>query len=261
MGEHHSVNVSDILSFSSTFGIVLVLALFTCIRFGIFYKFKQNTRPLSPPWDVLNGLLETLVQVGVVVFLLIRPYAVQAFYIPSSSMENTLIGHNAGMSASSGTEHLHTVHDHIIVDKFIYLHSNPKRGDIVVFRAPPSAVLNSSASGKTFIKRCIGIPGDTIQIVEQDGQDYVKRNGTVLHEYHNPNLPYSIKQRMSTSFNYRFKYAFPDALHLKSGEYFMMGDNSNNSDDSRFWGVVHRWRFIGKAEVIFWPLNRARILH
>ncbi len=254
---------TDVLAHLSFSTILLIAAGLTVLRM-ILLSLDKSSKPDPTKGSgarMLAEICESLAQVGVLVFLLIRPYVVQAFYIPSPSMERTLLGHDAGPSPYSNEVYKHTVHDHIFVDKFIYLHSNPQHGDIVVFRAPPKAMPGSSPTDRTFIKRCIGIPGDTIQIVEQNGEDYVERNGVVLHEYHNPKLDYSIHKPMDPSLNDSFHYAYPAPLHLGKNQYFVMGDNRNESNDSRYWGTVSRWRFIGKAEVIFWPLDRIRFLH
>ncbi len=258
-------------------GAVLAIALALTVLRVLLLKFsKSSPQPVAQTSKTSNDssaalylaeVCESLIIAGVLVFLVIRPYLVQAFYIPSESMERTLLGHDAGPSMDqTNVYYKHTVHDHIFVDKLIYRYSNPHHGDIIVFRAPAAADSEDIQEGKPgkqniLIKRVIGVPGDTIQIVQIGDIDYVKRNGKVLHEYKNPKRPYSINEPMQPYLNSNFHFAYPDPLHLGPGQYFVMGDNRNDSNDSRYWGTVSRWRIMGKAEVIFWPLNRIRILH
>ncbi len=116
----------------------------------------------------LAEILESLIIAGVLVFLVIRPFFVQAFFIPSESMENTLLGHDAGNPVAGNPllTHKETVHDHIFVNKLVYRFGHPNRGDIVVFRAPKEADAEHKFSGaqveNVLIKRLIGVPGDTI---------------------------------------------------------------------------------------------------
>src|SRR5438105_9604558 len=84
-------------------------------------------------------LVESLIIAGVLVFLVIRPFFLQAFFIPSESMEPTLMGHNAGYNASTNQTYNDSVHDHIFVDKLSYRLREPKRGEIIVFKAEKKA--------------------------------------------------------------------------------------------------------------------------
>jgi len=150
--------------------------------------------------------------------LILRTYAVATFYIPSGSMENTLLNH-----------------DMLIADKLSYkvLHRAPQRGDVMIFQNPQNRK-------QDYIKRVIGLPGDTIEV--RDGVVYV--NGEALEEDY-------IKERPYRSYG---PNKVPD------GHYFMMGDNRNNSVDSRVWGAVDRSLFEGRAVVVFWPLNRIHLI-
>lgn len=220
-------------------------------------------------------ILESLIIAAVLVFLIIRPFFVQAFFIPSESMEYTLLGHDAG-TAPSGEVHTDTVHDHIFVNKLIYRFQKPQRGDIIVFKAPKEADNEHDTANKVenvLIKRLIGVPGDTIEI--RDG--HVWRNGQKLEEFwrdstpqHNllPGHTYSIKEEMLRSLEDNFRFGTPGSrflpngpVHLGPHQYWVMGDNRNNSNDSRYWGPLDDNRVIGKASVIFWPINRMRMIH
>ena len=221
----------------------------------------------------LAEILESLIIAGVLVFLVIRPFFVQAFFIPSESMENTLLGHDAGSPVAGNPllTHKETVHDHIFVNKLVYRFGHPNRGDIVVFRAPKEADAEHKFSGaqveNVLIKRLIGVPGDSIEV--KDGRVY--RNGEPLDEYHydengnlKPGYPYSIKEKMDENLEPQFNFATHwrgGPLKLGPHQYWMMGDNRNDSNDSRYWGPLEDWRVIGKASVIFWPLGRIRLLH
>lgn len=118
---------------------------------------------------------------------------------------------------------------------------NPKRGDVVVFKSPPDPE-------KAFIKRIIGLPGDTIQI--RDGKVYV--NGQLLHEssYLDPTL--------STEPGAFIKES--QELKIPDDEYFMMGDNRNFSSDSREWGFVSKDKIIGFSMFVYWPINEAKLV-
>lgn len=155
------------------------------------------------------------------VFLLIRPFIVQAFFIPSGSMEPTL-----------------QLRDHILVNKFIYRFSEPKHGDIIVFKCPKTA----GPVEVDYIKRLIGRPGDVIEVKE----GVAHRNGKPLDE------PYLLEPN-------DIRYDMPPTK-VEKGTFFVMGDNRNNSNDSHEWGLLDRNRVLGKAMVTFWPIPRARLL-
>jgi len=176
---------------------------------------------------------------------------VQAFVIPTGSMEDTLL-----------------VGDHLLVDKLAYAPSgsfskyilpyeNPKDGDIIVFRYPVDIT-------QTFVKRVMGSPGDHLKIIDQQ----VYRNGVKLSE------PYVVhKNPYPDSFRDNFPSSEPNLMlsdraremlanNVANGEvvvppnsYFAMGDNRDNSLDSRYWGFVPRENIIGKPLIIYWSYD------
>ncbi|HZO90873.1 MAG TPA: signal peptidase I [Chthonomonadaceae bacterium] len=259
------VGASEILANLSIGAVLLLAFALTLLRLLLLSAGGQpQGRPgaASEAMGWARGLaeiLESLIIAGVLVFLIIRPFFLQAFYIPSESMENTLLGHDAGVNG-----HDDTVHDHIFVNKLVYRYSDPQRGDIIVFRAPRRADMEDQTRGlpqqeNILIKRLIGVPGDTIEI--KNGAVY--RNGQKLNE------PY-IKEPMQPEREADYNYGTPcgstiskptcGPVHLGKDELWVMGDNRNNSNDSRYWGTLNRKRVIGKAMLIFWPLNRIRLL-
>ncbi|HXE14634.1 MAG TPA: signal peptidase I [Bryobacteraceae bacterium] len=180
---------------------------------------------------------------------------VQAFVIPTASMEDTLL-----------------IGDHLLVDKLAYSppgpisryllpYEEPKHGDIIVFRYPADI-------SQTFVKRTIGVPGDRIKIVNQ----VVYRNGVALNEpyvYHKSSIIDSYRDNFpSEPPPYTYDPARDPLLrdmlehHVVNGEvvvppgyYFAMGDNRDNSLDSRYWGFVPRDNIIGKPLLIYWSYN------
>jgi len=249
-------------------GTVTLIALTLTLLRMILLNFK-TPRPdgrgmeIQPSARGLAEILESLIIAGVLVFLIIRPFFVQAFYIPSESMEPTLLGHDAGVSPSN-ISHADTVHDHIFVNKLVYRYSEPERGDIIVFKAPKEADSEGQAKGdpkeNILIKRLIGLPGDVIEVKEGavmvNGKPYsaVYRNGQRLNE------PY-IKEPMDNPQPTSARFAEGQPLKLGKDQLFVMGDNRNDSNDSRYWGTLERGRVIGKASLIFFPFNRIRVLH
>lgn len=184
------------------------------------------------------------------VFCIVRPFAVQAFYIPSGSMKPTL-----------------QVNDRILVNKFIYRFRPPHPGEIVVFRAPQKA-LHGDDGQLDFIKRCIGAPGDVIEV--RNG--ILWRNDTPVHERSlrrfrpDPGVRYEPYTIMEPPMYEWTRRAVPQ------GSIFVFGDNRNQSNDSHQWrryderGWPHESpalpieNVLGKAVVIFWPPGRVRIL-
>lgn len=183
--------------------------------------------------------------IAFILAILIRGLVLQAFWIPTGSMEPTLLGEAKNLSGKvtrSG--------DRILVNRFAYVFDfsldnrlpfghnarfwlkMPERGDIVVFKYPDP---DPNAPPKDYIKRVIGIPGDRIRIT--DGITYV--NDIPLVE------PY-IAQKPTTDY----------AVTVKEGHIFCMGDNRNNSFDSRYWGLMPLTNLKGQAIVSYLPLNR-----
>ncbi len=156
------------------------------------------------------------------VAIVVKTFLIQAFYIPSGSMEPTL---------KPG--------DRVLVNKLSYDLHSIHRGDIVVFKRPPSEADDPTI--KDLIKRVIGLPGD--QIEGRDGLVYI--NGQLLKE------PYLPAGTVTTSL---------PLMTVPAGQYFVMGDNRGNSKDSRFIGPIAGHLIVGRAFVRVWPLSGLGLL-
>lgn len=128
-----------------------------------------------------------------------------------------------------------TDQERIFINKFVYRLEQIHRGDVVVFRYPGDP-------SKSYIKRVIGLPGDTVEI--HRGVVYV--NGEKLDE------PYVVPEFRGT------QSVAP--THVEAGRYYVLGDHRNSSNDSRVWGTVPRELIYGKAELIYWPIERWGLL-
>ena len=173
---------------------------------------------------------------AVAIVLAVKAWVVNPYRIPSSSMEPTL--HCARPAAGCEAR----FSDRVLANRFIYHFRNPQRGDIVVFQTPPAARQRCGAGG-TFVKRLIGLPGETVEMRLRRGYAYVYINGKLLDE-----SDYLKLNRRDTG---------PEKVYkVPQGQYFMMGDNRAQSCDSRIWGSVPRDNIIGKVFATYWPPNR-----
>ena len=191
---------------------------------------------LPPRWRTTVDWVATILG-AVVVVLIVKAYVVNPYRIPSSSMEPTL--HCArpasGCEASSS--------DRVLANRFIFHFRDPRRGEVVVFDAPPSVTQSGCGEpGSAFVKRLIGLPGDQIH---EDGQGYISVNARRLNE------PYVSAAVRAQDTSYRNR-----SWTVPPGEYFMMGDNRGMSCDSRAWGPVPRSDLIGPVFATYWPPNR-----
>ena len=189
--------------------------------------------------------LPVLIAIAFILALLLKTFLIQAFYIPSASMEPTLL-----------------VGDRVLVNKVLFELREPRRGEIVVFtKDDPVAMpeenlverlLRSLSSGlgvshtgeKDYIKRIIGLPGETIEM----------RNGVVIVDGK------KVPEALTTEGGYLAERDPNDfgPVKVPEGEFFMMGDNRQNSSDSRFpqLGTIPREAIIGRAFVTIWPFSR-----
>ena len=199
---------------------------------------------------ILSFLLElpVLIVVAFLLAFLLRTFVVQVFYIPSASMEPTLMGHTGA-------------NDRILVDKVTYRFREPRRGEIIVFEGesggpPPrddaslprrirrgagQLVGLAPANARDYVKRVIGLPGDRVRI---DSSGHVFVNGKELAE------PYVTQPDQQSC----------GPIVVPEGGLFFLGDNRGNSEDSRVVGYIDRDDVVGRAFVIMWPLDRAEIL-
>ncbi|MBL1209334.1 signal peptidase I [Geminocystis sp. GBBB08] len=169
----------------------------------------------------VKDLVIVLIQALVLSFG-IRIFIAEARYIPSSSMEPTLL-----------------INDRLMIEKMSYRFHEPKRGDVVVFNA--TETLQKEGYQDAFIKRIIGIPGDQVKV--RNGKVMV--NNQVLRETYIKEAP-----------NYNF-----GPVTVPENQYLVLGDNRNNSYDSHYWGFVPRDKIIGRASVRFWPPQRIGLIN
>jgi len=190
-------------------------------------------------------------------FLFYRISAIKVYYIPSVAMEPTLMGHEKGFDPATGHAYKDEVHDHVMVYRRAYVTSLPKRGDIIVFNAEKKADKAAEYEHREpveniLVKRVIGLPNETIELkVAPDGRMRVFANEHALDE------PY-IKEPMADPQPAIAEYAVGKPTKLGANELFVLGDNRNNSNDSRFWGPLPVERVIGKVTSIVAPAERQR---
>jgi signal peptidase I len=202
-------------------------------------NFVESTRDFITEWAL-----------NILILLFGTTTLVQAFIVPTPSMDKTVM-----------------VGDHLLVDKLSYAPSDgfskhllpytePKRGDIIVFRYPMDISQN-------YVKRCMGVPGDRLKVVDKElflnghklVEPYVQHVFPRIEPYRDnfPSEPYGpVYDRARTMLA---EHVVDGEIVVPDGFYFAMGDNRDNSLDSRYWGFVPRENIIGKPLVIFWSYD------
>jgi signal peptidase I len=235
-----------------------------------------ETKPAGPPKSVWREYFESAV-VTVIMALFGMTFVVQAVKVPTGSMQNTI-----------------TIGDHLLVNKFIFapgpsLPFLPQReilrGDIIVFKYPGNRYdphrddrPDNKPIFTNYVKRVIGLPGDRIRM---DGRN-VMVNGKPLPEHqldaidNNDRAPLDIKtttpRKAGEDYDVYYNPDFVEEdypifrkdyegdgreLVIPAGKYFVMGDNRNNSEDSRYWGFVPRELVIGRAMFVYWSYDES----
>jgi signal peptidase I len=177
--------------------------------------------------------------IAVILALFVRTWVVQAFKIPTGSMENNLL-----------------IGDHLLVNKFVFGPTvgridrallpirDIRRGDVIVFKYPDEP-------DRDFIKRVIGLPGETLELRAKK----VYINGQPLDEPYVHFLQPASEAQEITSFDVRENFR---PVTVPAGYYFVMGDNRDNSQDSRYWGFLPQHYVKGRALMIYWSYESGR---
>jgi signal peptidase I len=202
-------------------------------------NFAESTRDFITEWAL-----------NILILLFGTTTLVQAFIVPTPSMDTTVM-----------------VGDHLLVDKLSYApadsfsrhllpYTEPKRGDIIVFRYPMDISQN-------YVKRCMGVPGDRIKVVDKDlwlnghklVEPYIQHIRANIDPYADnfPSAPYG--QVYDRARKMLAENVVNGEIVVPADSYFAMGDNRDNSLDSRYWGFVPRENIIGKPLVIFWSYD------
>ena len=211
---------------------------------------KRSKAPVKKK-HIVREYAESIV-IAIILALIIRTFVVQAFKIPSGSMEDTL-----------------AIGDHILVNKFLYgtkipftdkrvlTIREPRRGDVIVFVFPQDEENDkiSSWNKRDFIKRVIGTPGDKVQVIDKkvyvNGKPYENP-----HEVHKDGFTFQACPPGSVPFSMPPSDECPrdnfGPVTVPPNEYFVMGDNRDRSYDSRFWGFVKKDYIKGLAFIKYW---------
>lgn len=199
---------------------------------------NETTRVEARTWSRVFREYGESILIAVVLAMILRTFVVQAFKIPSGSMEPTLL-----------------VGDHILVNKFIYGvripltnlalfdYVKPRRGDVIVFITPEDKD-EGYWKQRDFIKRVVGIEGDSVEV--KDKRVYI--NGKLWDDVYGVHTDTGIRPERDNF----------GPVSVPKNSLFMMGDNRDHSNDSRFWGFVDLSEVRGKAFVIYWSWDREK---
>ena len=196
---------------------------------GLFRRRKSADRAPTPRLRVALDYAVTAA-VAVALAFLVQAYVVKPYRVPTPSMANTV---KAG--------------ERVLIDRTVYHYRSIRRGDIIAFRGP------AAVDHIVLLKRVVGLPGDTLSL--SDGRLYV--NGKLLNEPYLRSSDGDVTQTLpatgyggpgdDTPWTLARPYTVP------AGHYFMMGDNREDSYDSRYWGPIARSDVIGRAFAVYWP--------
>lgn len=272
------------LSYILIFAVVL-----TVVRLAAYPYLRNTPTHMQHGWysfvRIMNEMADALIYAAIVVFMLVRPFGIQTFHIPTGSMLQTLYER-----------------DYIVANKMIYRYTDPKVGDIVVFH-PPKAAFAEGEPETDYIKRLVGAPGDVVEWKEMKlyrngkpvDEPYLFFNDMTGNGYTTPFVPlpkdqwdtilplqysfklveidgetiplvYSGDQANLPMFGTKPAYQRPEAnqwidlpaAKIPDGYYLFMGDHRNGSSDGRFWGLVPRDNIIGRSEFVIFPLSRIK---
>lgn len=204
--------------------------------------FSHPLSRIPPPWRHVVDWAVTI-SVAIVFVLTFEAEIAQPYRIPSSSMERGL------NCAKPGDGCIGSVDDRVLALRLAYDFASPQRGQIAVFTAPAAASLCAAGDGgTTFVKRIIGLPGDTVR---EDGRGFIwirepgSRTWAKLDEAY-----------VAPAYRRADAEHFGKTWHVAKGGYFMLGDNRGGSCDSRTWGAVPRGNLIGPVVLRYWPPER-----
>jgi signal peptidase I len=218
--------------------IALVALLATWVAM-LRNAYKPTPRLKTGAWILIVIITITFFSaMGVMGRSIARP-----FKIPTGAMSPTLQGNTRNPDGA-----VKETGDHIFAAMTAYWFSNPKRGDVVVFRTDGISKMPPTQRGQLYVKRVVGLPGDKISVE----MDRLRIDGKPLEEpaiFKKLDCPPMLEQQNLL--------ADGKVFEVPSDSYFVMGDNRANSYDSRFWGSVPAKNIIGRASRIYWPLERA----
>jgi signal peptidase I len=223
------------LCFLGGAGFVLWIVML-CKSYLPIPRFKKSL------WLLFAGLFALIsVGKGEIARQFTRP-----FQIPTGAMSPTLEGKRKAVDGSPKSP------DHLFVSGCAYWFAKPQRGDVVVFRTDGIAGMDPSQYGQFYVKRIVGLPGDRISI----------QNGRLMNNGKPVEQPEALAVRQYVA-GTKLQVGAPflrdegEVFEVPAGTYFVLGDNSTNSYDSRFFGPVPAQNLFGRATKIYWPLDRA----
>jgi len=238
---------------------IIYWCIFAALMIGEFLVAKVYKLPKK---HVIRDWVEPAYE-AIIIATILRIFVIQSFAIPTGSMEDSLMIGDHPMAFKFVYGLYNPLQDRLIFD-FV----KPQRGDVIIFRDP------TGKTNEMWIKRCMAVPGDTIEMKDKvfylNGkkldEPYVVHKDPNLYPFPDQimkNIPASITPQMMFQFFYANRIIARDnfpKMTVPPGYIFAMGDNRDNSYDSRFWGFLPYKKLRGKAFCVYWPFNRIKLI-